>query len=175
MRTAVLKLVVFIAAAALTGTAFAAYGLFTAAPVYPTARAIPAWSPELPPTPVGGDEGPPQHNFVETFARPVFSPLRRPFAPSAPEGPEPAPEPIAAAPPPAMEVPPDASGLALKGVMLGDATAKALIAAPEEPDGRWFAVGETIRGFRLSSISDASVILSGGEQPLVLQLYVDNP
>lgn len=119
--------------------------------------------------------------FPETLARPLFSPSRRVFmAPVLEPPPEDIPAPDLAPPEPVIvDLPPpvqqaDASGLELKGVMLGDAIARALILSPSLPAARWLTIGSEVQGFRLVSIADDRVVLESGPQSIELKLYVDN-
>lgn len=139
----------------------------------PASRPVQAWSPDM------GHEAPTTfaeaqpRNYPETFARPVFSPTRRPFAPPPPPAP-PAPEPVVEPPPPQPVAAPDASQLQLKGIMFAGATARALVVSPESPSGQWLTVGSTIMGWKLTRIGDDVVSLDAGTATAELKLYVDN-
>lgn len=141
-------------------------------------RPLAVWEPPA----AGTDDvpaGPPAAaSYPETFARPLFAPGRRPFAllPPPPEDAPPLelpPELVVLEPPPAPQA--DASGLALKGVMIGDAIAQALILSAASDTPQWLTTGSEVQGFRLVAIRDDRVILEAGPQKLELKLYADPP
>lgn len=141
-----------------------------------TTRGIPPWSPELGEgaPEIVADAGP--RDYPETFARPVFSPARRPFAPPPPPAePEPEPPPPEPpAPPPPPPAPADPSALQLKGIMIVGNSARALIASPELPAGEWLPAGATVMGFKVVGIGDDSISLDAGHGTVKIKLYVDN-
>lgn len=172
MRLALLKTVtaMFVAAAALAGAGF--YRTIVSPTADPANRPPTPWSPEaatanfaLP------DDAKPQ-DFPQTFERPLFIPSRRPFVPQPPETIAPPPVPEAQ---PTAQAAPDATGLQLKGVMLGQNTAKAFLIWPEAPLGQWLTVGSSVKGWELTKIEDDTVWLIAGSENTELKLYVDNP
>jgi hypothetical protein len=139
----------------------------------PTSRPVQSWSPQAgQDAPLEFAEAQPR-TYPDTFARPVFSATRRPFVPPPPPAP-PEPAPVAELPPPAPAAAPDPGHFQLKGIMIGDATAKALVVSPESPAGQWLTVGATVMGWKLTRIGDDAVSLNSGAGTVELKLYVDN-
>ena len=161
---------------ALAGAA-AAYYLWSAPAPGPLERPLIAWEP--PPVAAGGPASGPSTaaSFPETFARPLFAPNRRPFAPPpAPDEappPEPPPGVVVLQPQPALEA--DAAGLTLKGVMIGDTAARALILSTAAAASQWFTLGSDVQGFKLVAIEDDRVILEAGPRKVELKLYTGRP
>jgi hypothetical protein len=173
MRIGVLKSLTIVSIAGSAAIGFAVYRHLIDQPDDLQDRPVQPWSPEL------GEgasldlaEAKPR-SYEETFARPIFSPTRRSFVPPPP-APPPAPEPMAEPPPPPPVAASDPSQLQLKGVMIGGATAKALLVSPESPSGQWLTVGTTIMGWKVTKIADDTVSLDGGAAAYELKLYVDN-
>jgi hypothetical protein len=139
----------------------------------PTERAIIAWVPPKPNDNVAVSEASDVANYPESFARPIFSPTRRPFVPPPPEPvPEVETEP-ALMPVPEAAAPPDVTQILLKGVRLINEKQQALILSAVSPVAQWLSVGDEIAGFQLVEISDDQIILEAGQQKIEVKLYAN--
>lgn len=109
----------------------------------------------------------------EVFARPIFSPTRRPFVAAPQPSVEPQPEPLLAEPPQAQP-PSDPAQLQLKGVLEFNGAARALLLSPDQPNGVWLRPGEAIMGWEIKRIEANAVVLATAGQEFTLKQYVDN-
>jgi hypothetical protein len=125
-----------------------------------TAAAPTSAMPEAPPEP-GEFRPPPQRQFNEISARPLFFPSRRPFAP-APEGTA---EAAAVAEP--------AVALELIGVLLTDRERAALLQPAGEPGAQWVREQQTIAGWLVEEIALDRVWLREGDRVEVVELRDD--
>ena len=167
-------LTVLASLAALAGGA-AAFWLWSEPVPAPLERPQTVWEPPPAGAADAASAPPVAAGFPETFARPLFAPGRRPFSAPPQDAPplELPPEAVALELPPEPQA--DASGLALKGVMIGDAIAQALILSATSSVSQWLTVGSEVQGFKLIAIEDDRVILEAGPQKVELKLYADTP
>jgi hypothetical protein len=126
--------------------------------------------------------------MLVAIARPLFSPDRRPFkpmpavqvqniepaiAPIIPQVPEVMPPPIPESIP-EQQPPQVIPQFTLKGIAQDKGKKRALISLPESPDGMWVRLGEEITNWKISKVTDNTVLLTNSDQELELSLYVDN-
>jgi hypothetical protein len=100
---------------------------------------------------------------AQTLNRPIFFKSRRPFAGAKKDA---AP---AAAPRPEETAPPD--GLSLGGIAKFGREQRAFIVTRTEPEGKWFAAGETVDDWTVADIKGAELTLKNGSRTIRLQLY----
>jgi type II secretory pathway component PulC len=170
MRTYFFKLLslVFTLTAILMGLLL--YSLSTKPDLVPEDRPVSVWQPKLELPPDLAE--PVTQGYEITFARPVFSPSRRPFVPvAAPVEPE-----IQQPPQPVPEPAPgyDPNQFVLKGVMFKTDRATVLIATPEQANGVWLSQGSDLAGWKVEKIGKDTVTLTANGQSHVLKQYVDN-
>lgn len=120
-----------------------------------TVTAVPATSFETPPI----------DRFEEILRRPLFAASRRPPDLAAAQ---PVSEPPAPAPAAEPSAPPN---FRLSGVMIRKKSSRALIVPADGSASAWLAVGESIEGWKVRSITTSSVRLEGGGQVVTLDLY----
>ena len=109
-------------------------------------------------------------DYSESFARPVFSPTRRPFVPQLEEPvPEVQSEPTQMVTQEPVEV--DVTQIVLKGVRLNLGERQALMLSAASPVAKWLSLGGEIEGFELVEISDDRVTLVSGQRKVNISLY----
>jgi hypothetical protein len=97
-------------------------------------------------------------HFRETVGRPLFNPSRRPVRRAEAK----AAQPKAAA-----------GKLRLIGVMrLEDQPPRALIRLGDDPRGRWIAEGAELDGWKLTKVTDRSIVLQAGGRSEELELFI---
>jgi hypothetical protein len=173
MSTRFLPALSLVVASAGFAAAYAAYAIWMMPLPDLNSRPIAEWSPDLVPLgdPANGQTK--QNSFVQTFARPIFTPTRRPFVPKVAEAPagEPAALPT---PEPQSSASYDARQFSLRGILISGRTRRALIASPESPDGIWVGVGTEIMGWKVANVDQNGVKLEARGQSAEIKLYVDN-
>ncbi|MFD1983668.1 hypothetical protein ACFSOZ_13435 [Mesorhizobium newzealandense] len=109
-------------------------------------------------------------NFSETFQRPLFTPTRRKFV-APPAGPPPV-EVVAAAveQPSAPEAAP-AAAPSLLGISIHGGAAKALLRVAGSEAAIWYGSGETIDGWKVSSIDKDHAVLERDGKVAHIPLY----
>jgi hypothetical protein len=171
MRAYFFKVLSILSALMAVPLALLLYSLSTEPGLVPEDRHVNVWQPKLE-LPSDLAEPAPQ-TYEVTFARPVFSPTRRPFVPVVPPVEPETQEPLQ----PTPETVPayDPNQFVLKGVIINDGQAKALIATPEQATGVWLSQGSELSGWKVEKIDKNTVTLIANGQPHVLKQYVDNP
>lgn len=118
----------------------------------------------------------------QAIQRPIFEQARIPFVPKPPAvvsvvaepivitAPTPVPTPEPQPPPPPLQF-----ELSLKGIFTSQTKDQALIISPEQPNGKWYAAGEVVGGWKISRIFKAGVKFEAAGETRELKLYVDNP
>jgi hypothetical protein len=136
-----------------------------------TSAIIPATREGLLPSPeqIAIDMVPLREQLTVITDRPLFSQSRRPFKPVPLAPPSQVPVPLKVQPF-ATEMPP-IQNLVLKGVMLNDENARALIASEANPSGAWIRKGEMIDGWRLIGVGANTVELEQMGRKAALKLY----
>ncbi len=105
-------------------------------------------------------------DLPETFARPVFSPIRREFV-----DPSPPPVEIARAEPePVRTVSLSPPLIKLLGTRVIEGR-RAVLIDQKEKDALWLGEGDTIDGWKIHSIASDSISLRSGDQNIVVLLY----
>jgi hypothetical protein len=99
-------------------------------------------------------------NDVQTLTRPIFSKTRRP-APAA----------SGAAAPKQQAAEAVITGLQVAGIAKAAHAKRAFILSPSTPNGDWFAAGETIDAWTITTIGDTELTLKSGSKSATLQLY----
>jgi len=122
-----------------------------------------AWKPKLSLAGLGTEQQRPGNDYAEILARPIFFKSRAPYV--VPPPPLPAPPVPAAAP-----FNPD-PGLMLAGVMIAGSAKKAYLVTKTDARGAWASEGEDLSGWKLRSISAATVILQQQDRTVELELY----
>ena len=103
----------------------------------------------------------PLPQFLQTIARPLFTPTRRPAAVAA--------RPAAA---PAAAPTPSAQGLRLIGLIKTEGgETRVLIRSADEPLGTWVLVGGEVAGWKVTAIGDSKVTVESGGRRFDLNLY----
>ncbi len=134
----------------LTGDAAIAPDVTAAAP----ATVLPAAPPEP-----GEYQPPPQHQFNEISARPLFFPSRRPFVP--PAGPA------------AAEAVAPSTGIELIGVLLTEQERAALVQPQGEAAAHWVHERQTVAGWLVEAIAADHVQLRDGDRVEIVKLRAD--
>lgn len=104
---------------------------------------------------------PPPPNLLETTARPLFNPLRRPIVVQKAKVVETAPA------PPVQPLKAELIGLAATD----SSRPLALLRIASDRPASWLSVGEEVGGWRLSEIRPDRVVFQSGEQRQELQLF----
>lgn len=164
-----------ILACAATAAAALAIALVTVTNLPDTSAIIPATPESLVPSleQIAVNLVPPGKQLAVITDRPLFSRTRRPFIP------------LPLAPPPQASVAlkvespspeaPQTQNLVLKGVMLNDKNARALIASEANPSGAWIGKGEKIDGWQLNGVGADAVELEQMGRKAALKLYAHEP
>jgi len=101
----------------------------------------------------------PSSSFENILQRPLFSRSRQAAA-AAPVASLPSPSPA-----PVLD-----RNLALKGVFINGASAKAFLTSAQNPLGSWFQVNDEIVGWRIVAVKPDRIVLDGQNQKLTLPL-----
>ena len=103
----------------------------------------------------------PLPQFLQTIARPLFTPTRRPAAVAA--------RPAAS---PAAAPSPSAQGLRLIGLIKTEGgETRVLIRSADEPLGTWVLIGGEVAGWKVTAIGDSKVTVESGGRRFDLNLY----
>ena len=116
-------------------------------------------------------------NFSETFERPLFMPTRRKFV-----APPPAPPPVevvaaaieqpsALPPPPPLPEAAPAAAPSLLGISINGGAAKALLRVAGKDAAIWYASGDTVDGWTVSSIDKDQAVLERDGKEARIPLY----
>jgi len=125
-----------------------------------TAAAPASAMPEAAPAP-SEFQPPPQRQFDEISARPLFFPSRRPFAPPAGAEAE------------AAAVAEPAIALELIGILLTERKRAALLQPAGQPGAQWVREQQTVAGWLVEEIAPDRVRLRDGDQVEVVELRDD--
>jgi len=103
----------------------------------------------------------PPSSFENILQRPLFSRSRQAAA-AAPVASLPSPSP---SPAPVLD-----PSIALKGVFINGASAKAFLTSAQNPLGGWFQINDEIAGWRIVAVKPDRIVLDGQNQKLTLPL-----
>ena len=172
MRSYAFKLLGLVALAAIIAQLFFARVLI-APPDAITSRPVKTWSPSvengaaLDATTSGMASG-------DILNRPLFTPNRKPYVAQ-----EVVAEVVETPTPEEEQVPDpvqlsDPRSMTLKGIFVSGNSRSGLIASPDEPEGKWYAEGSVVMGWKIGRFQDDNVNLTRGSETFGLKQYVDN-
>ena len=67
----------------------------------------------------------------------------------------------------------DPKKLRVKGVLMQSSQRKVLISTPDFKEGKWLTVGDTIQSWKISRITESTIVISQGLRRVSLSLYVE--
>jgi hypothetical protein len=75
-----------------------------------------------------------------------------------------------------LQSPPPASpvidrNIRVAGIILDGRVSRALVMAASQPRGEWLGIGGEINGWKLVEITREGIVLTAGDQRLILSLY----